>query len=251
MLQLHSLDQEFRVAREGMGLKIRYAGRRVLKETVLAALRSEDPYQGLEALLKGPPMSIINTLFSLLLSPEPLIRWRAVTAMGCVVARLAQEDFESARVVIRRMIWQLNDESGGIGWGCPEAMGEVVARNRRLAAEYAHILVSYVKEDANFLEYEPLRAGAVWAIGRVAQERPEHVHDAIPHLLPSLEAKAPALRGMAVWALGYLRAKEAMSKLTTLRDDGTEVEIYEDHQVRQRPIKELVREALAQIRDPS
>jgi hypothetical protein len=236
---------------KGKDLQTRQAGRRALKEEVRAGLRSDDPKRSFEVLLKRPPMPIINILFSLFLSHEPLIRWRAVTAMGCAVARLAQEDIESARVVIRRMIWQLNDESGGIGWGCPEAMGEVAARDGRLAAEYGHILVSYVREDANFLEYEPLRAGAVWAIGRVAQEKPGWVADAISHLLPALEAKEPALRAMAVWAMGWLRAKEAVSKLMTLQDDATEVDIYEDLRIRHRPIKDLVREALALIRDLS
>ena len=205
--------------------------------------------EALEVLLKGPTMPIINILFSLLLSHEPLIRWRAITAMGCAVTRLAEEDLESARVVVRRMIWQLNDESGGIGWGCPEAMGEVMARDLRLAAEYAHMLISYVREDANFLEYEPLRAGAVWAIGRVAQEGRERMADAIPYLLPSLGAKEPALRGMAVWALGQLRAREAISELASLQEDSTGVEIYENHRIRHRQIKDLAGEALARIQE--
>jgi HEAT repeat protein len=239
------------MTREGEDFKIRHVGRRAFKEEVLAMLRSDDPERALEILIKKPPMPIINTLFSLLLSHEPLIRWRAITAMGRAVARLAQEDLESARVVLRRMIWQLNDESGGIGWGCPEAMGESLARDHRLAAEYAHILISYVREDANFLEYEPLRAGAVWAIGRVAQERPECVKDAISHLLPSLGAQEPALRGMAVWALGHLRATEAISSLIILQDDSTEVEIYEDHRLRQCLIKDLVGEVLARIHNSS
>jgi len=229
----------------------RYTGRRALKEEVLAALRSEDLEQTLQDLSEGPHMPTINILFSLLLSHESRLRWRAITAMGGVVAQLAKEDLEAARVVVRRMIWQLNDESGGIGWGCPEAMGEVVAKDRRLAGEYAHILISYVREDANFLEYEPLRAGAVWAIGRVAQEHPDRVKEAIHHLLPDLEAKEPGLRGMAVWALGQLRAKEAVSKMTTLQGDKAEVEIYEDNRVRQCPIKDLVTEALDKIRNPS
>jgi HEAT-like repeat len=229
--------------------KPRKTGRRALKDEVLAVLRSDDVNRSLETLLKRPPMPIINTLFSLLLSHESFIRWHAVTAMGGAVARLAKEDLESARVVLRRMIWQLNDESGGIGWGCPEAMGEAVARDNRLATEYAHILISYVREDANFLEYEPLRAGAVWAIGRVAQERPECMADAIPYLLPSLGAQEPALRGMAVWALGHLRATGAISSLITLQDDSTEVEIYEDLKVRRRMIKDLAGEALARIRN--
>jgi len=231
--------------------KIRHAGRRALRVEVEGSLRSKDLDQTLDALLKRPPMPIINTLFSLFLNPEPLIRWRAITAMGGMVARLAEADLESARVVLRRMIWQLNDESGGIGWGCPEAMGEVLARDRRLAAEFAHILTSYVREDANFLEYEPLRAGAVWAIGRVAQERPGSMKGAASHLLPALKAKEPALRGMAVWALGHLRARETITELISLQGDGTEIEIYEDCRVRKRAIRDLVDEALARLRDPS
>ena len=86
-------------------------------------LRSDDVNRSLETLLKRPPMPIINILFSLFLSHEPLIRWRAITAMGVAVSRLARENLESARVVLRRMTWQLNDESGGIGWGCPKAHG--------------------------------------------------------------------------------------------------------------------------------
>jgi hypothetical protein len=227
--------------------KPRNTGRRALKDEVLAVLRSDDVNRSLETLLKRPPMPIINILFSLFLSHEPLIRWRAITVMGVAVSQLARENLESARVVLRRMTWQLNDESGGIGWGCPEAMGEAAARDERLAAEFAHLLVSYVREDANFLEYEPLRAGAVWAIGRVAQEGTKCMADAIPYLLPSLGAKEPSLRAMAIWALGQLRAREAISELASLQGDTMEVEIYEDDRIRHRQIKDLAGEALAKI----
>ena len=233
--------------RGGKDFKPRNTGRRALKDEVLAVLRSDDVNRSLETLLKRPPMPIINILFSLLLSHEPLIRWRAITVMGVAVSQLARENLESARVVLRRMTWQLNDESGGIGWGCPEAMGEAAARDERLAEEFAHMLVSYVREDANFLEYEPLRAGAVWAIGRVAQGGSGCMADAIPHLLPSLGAKEPSLRAMAVWALGQLRAREAISELASLQEDTTEVEIYEDDRIRHRQIRDLAGEALGRI----
>jgi len=36
-------------------------------------------------------------------------------------------------------MWSLNDESGGIGWGAPEAMGAIMARHTGLADEYANI----------------------------------------------------------------------------------------------------------------
>ena len=78
-------------------------------------------------------------------------------------------------------MWSLNDESGGIGWDAPEAMSEIIASHEGLAKEYTNVLISYVREDGNFLEYEPLQRGAVWGIGSVAQARPDLVQDALPH----------------------------------------------------------------------
>jgi hypothetical protein len=54
---------------------------------------------------------------------------------------------------------------------------------------------------------------------------------------------------MAVWALGQLRTRAAITELASLQDDTTEVEIYEDLKVTRRTIKDLAREALARIRD--
>ncbi|HID31456.1 MAG TPA: HEAT repeat domain-containing protein, partial [Desulfobacterales bacterium] len=117
--------------------------------------------------------------------------------MGAVVANLAEKDMESARVVMRRLMWSLNDESGGIGWGAPEAMGEIIASHEGLAKEYVSVLISYVREDGNFLEYEALQRGAIWGVGRVAQARPELVQNAVPHLVLFLESPDAAVRGLA------------------------------------------------------
>ena len=75
---------------------------------------------------------------------------------------------------MRRLMWNLNDESGGIGWRArPEAMGEIVARSERLADEYGHILISYLDPDGNYLEHPLLQRGLLWGIGRFAHARPE------------------------------------------------------------------------------
>ena len=60
--------------------------------------------------------------------------------MGASLARLADADMEAARIVMRRLLWSLNDESGGIGWGAPESMAEAMCRHQGLALEYAHML---------------------------------------------------------------------------------------------------------------
>lgn len=43
---------------------------------------------------------------------------------------------EKACTVMRRLMWTLNDEFGGIGWGVPEAMGEIMVCHKGLAHIY-------------------------------------------------------------------------------------------------------------------
>jgi hypothetical protein len=119
---------------------------RKLKKKILELLGSNDLEKSLDEICQLPARQAVNPLFSFFYSTNELIKWRAITAMGAVVSRLAEQDMESARVVMRRLIWNLNDESGGIGWSSPEAMGEIMARHFRLAEEYAFLLVSYVNE---------------------------------------------------------------------------------------------------------
>jgi len=162
---------------------------RILKQGVLELLRSEKLDFALEALCKIPPRQVINALFSFLYSTEEQIKWRAVTAMGAAVARLADVEMEPARIIMRRLMWNLNDESGGIGWGNPEAMGEILACHEALANEYAPILISYARKDGNYLELEMLQRGLLWGVARLSQVRPYLVLDEISHFftLPAIQ----------------------------------------------------------------
>lgn len=217
---------------------------RDLKRKVLAVLRLDNFGQRLNELCHLPARQVINPLFSFLLSTDERIRWRAVTAMGAVVTNLADEDMESARVIMRRLMWSLNDESGGIGWGAPEAMGEIIASHEGLAKEYAPVLISYVWEEGNFLEYEMLQRGAVWGVGRVAQTRPELVQDALHYLLPHLTSADATLRGLAAWTMGLLGAGAARSQLEALLGDNAEISLYLDRTLVCRRVSHLAKKAL-------
>ena len=133
---------------------------------------------------------------------------------------------ESARIAMRRFIWNLNDESGGIGWGSPEAMGETMANSKSLADEYAAILVSYIRPDGNYLEHEDLQAGVLWGIGRLAHARPAHVTDAAPFLCAYMESDRSALRGLAAWAASALPSDHTDACMKVLQDDTSVVKIY-------------------------
>lgn len=147
-----------------------------IKNQVLELLNREDISGSLSLLDEYPPKKLLGPLFSAILHSSRIVRWHAVTAMGHTTARLAHWDLEQGRIVMRRLMWSLNDESGGIGWGAPECMGEIMARHGGLAREYHGILFSYLVERHdgadNYLEYLPLRRGAFWGLARLAQADP-------------------------------------------------------------------------------
>ena len=199
---------------------------RQLKEKIRKLLLQKDIESGLAQIGDMPARKAINPLFSFLCSLDEQLKWRAVVAMGEVVDRLAETDMESARVIMRRLMWHLNDESGGIGWGCPETMGEIMARHAKLAEEFWCILISYIRPDGNFLEHEILQRGALWGVGRLAHARPGLLADSVDFLYPYMQADDPYLRGLAAWAAGALRNKKTETLLRELATDNAKLSIY-------------------------
>jgi len=217
---------------------------RQLKRKIQKLLLQEDFEEGLSQICDIPARKAINPLFSFLCSLNELLKWRAVAAMGEVVTRLAEEDMESARVIMRRYMWNLNDESGGIGWGCPEAMGEIMARNENLAAEFWCILISYIRPDGNFLEHEVLQRGVLWGVGRLAHARPTLLKDSADYLIPYLQAEDPYLRGLAAWGSKTVRNKKIDAILSRLTEDGAKLSIFIDGHLMQYSIGQLAQEAM-------
>jgi hypothetical protein len=138
---------------------------------------------------------------------------------------------ESARVVMRRFIWNLNEESGGIGWGCPEAMGECMARSARLADEYGCILVSYLHPGRNYIEHPALQAGVLWGFGRLAHARPAAMTECAELLSSFLESPEAALRGHAAWAGGFLADERLAPRLEKLVVDPSLFSLYDEERL--------------------
>jgi hypothetical protein len=223
--------------------------RRQLKKRVLDLLQVENFSEGLQKIRQLPPRRSVNPLMACLCSLDERIKWRAVEALGEVVADLAAVDLESARIVMRRFIWNLNDESGGIGWGCPEAMAAAMAQNDRLAHEYGCILVSYIQPEGNYLEHAALQRGVLWGVGRLAYARPDLMRDAAPFLLVNLQSDDPNLRGLAVWAMGPVANDETFPHIQRLTHDPAGLTLYRNGRVAQTSVGQLARETLAILTD--
>ncbi len=175
---------------------------RQIKAHLRRILANEDWVENFTRLISEiPPQRTISPLFAALFSTSRIVRWHAVSCFGTATSKLATENTEHVRIVLRRCTWSLNDESGGIGWGAPEAMAEIMASVPRTAEEYASILVSFVldrEEACNYLEHSPLREGAYWGIARLAQARPELISPWQEHLLQAIDCEtSPFILGTA------------------------------------------------------
>jgi HEAT repeat protein len=135
-----------------------------------------------------------RVLQSLLFDADELVRWRAVEALGRVAAVLARTGLEPVRELLRRVLWLMNDESGGLLWMGPEVMGAVLASVPALCGEFGVVLTS-------FLEEEPFRAGTRWALWRLSAVSPDVIREAAAELVPSLGDPDRAVRGLTALAL--------------------------------------------------
>ena len=153
-----------------------------LKREVLELLEQNDFENNIQIIHKYDERKLANALFPFLCSTDKKIKEHAVTAMGEVVSKIAESDLEFARTVMRRLMLSLTEESGGIGWGAPEAMGAIMARSEKLAEEYHKILISYTLGGGNELDFEDLQKDVIAGLRRLSQVRPSLVKE-VEHLL--------------------------------------------------------------------
>jgi hypothetical protein len=221
---------------------------RAVKKKMMPLLRHADLDRILAEVRRFPPQSAISSLLSALCQADPLVKWHAVTVIGQVMDAIAATDMEAARIIMRRILWNLNEESGGIGWGMPEAMGEILAVNEALAREYSHMLVSYMREE-NYLELPALQHGLLWGIGRLAMARPELLlkYDADGYMAHYLESADPVVLGLASRNFGILRIREAAHYIRGFVDISHPIALYENRRLIATTVGALAREALARI----
>ena len=190
-----------------------------LKEKVIFLLR-ERKLEELAGLVAGK-RSNLRYLNRLLYDLDDLLRWRAVEGMGAVADRLAGEDPEAVRIILRTLLWTINEESGGIGWSAPECIGEIIYRRPEMFGEFASIVLSFAGE-------QMLRRGVVWAAGRIAQARPELVREAVPGFTAFLDDPDPVVRGYTLRFLSIMGEKPDFERHRHLLADRSVVPVYEN-----------------------
>lgn len=231
-------------------------GRRQVKKEIFALLETTGP-AGLAGKLAGyPPHIAVNALFMALCHPHETVRWHAVCAFGALIPAMADKDPESARMVMRRLLWSLNDESGGIGWGAPEAMAEIMCRSSLLRQEYLHMLFSYIREDGgelfqdgNYLELPPLQRGVLWGIGRIAEVHRAEMpgREFAGDIAAYLSSADLQVVGLAIWCLGLLGTATEAPRIAAFLDHPGEIQLFLNSSMKTVTLGELAAASLARL----
>ena len=227
-----------------------------VKKEVLGLLEASSPPYLFKKLHSLETEKVIGPLFSGLCNPSEKVRWNAVRAFGYIVPELAERSLEKGRVVMRRFLWSLNDESGGIGWGSPEAMAEVMCNCTVLRQEYLHMLISYMHEDGddpfqdgNYLELPMLQRGLLWGVGRLCERVPQEMEplDIAGDLKKYLKSPDPYVAGNAMLALSYLSADVPDNSVARHLSSTLFLRLYIGDSLREVALAELARLATRKI----
>ncbi len=181
-------------------------------------------------------------LQSNLYQTDETLRWRSIEAIAILLRRkwdLGQH--EKVLDYLRRLIWSISDESGGIGWSAPQTIAEIATTIPQLYEPFVNIMI-----DRAFSEPALIKSG-LWGIGRLGQRARPSIELFQDIILASLAVDDPETLGLAVWALGEIKFKPALPYLHTLRQRQELVRIYIPPRFFKKPLGSWVRGAIAEI----
>lgn len=187
---------------------------------------------------------VLAALQRLLYSPDEFLRWRAVELLGKTAAYVADQKPQAAADLLRRLLSSAAD-SAATSWGFLEASGEIISNRPDLFTGFIPPLFAFLKDQTS-------RVAALWAIGRIGKRHPELLKGTpFFSIFDLLDAPEPAVRGHAAWALGHMKAKEAVGSLKRLKDDQARLRIYDDGRVEEKTVGELAFQAIERVTGPS
>lgn len=131
----------------------------------------------------------LSLLIRMAYDKDTLAGWRAIKAIGRAARELVKTDVEFLRETIRRLLWSLSDESGGIGWAAPEALGEIVSADPERFSDIIPLIAEVYD-----LEERVFRPGVVYALARIAEVAPDRVTGYQKIIISSLVDKEPLVK---------------------------------------------------------
>jgi len=176
------------------------------REAISAILDRGDD-DALVAAARGAPGRVVRFLTGRLCSASEEEKGRAVRALGLLARAPGLLADDAVLELLRRFLWALNDESGAVPFGIPEAMGEILAARPGFRPAFLPILCGMLTEE-EALQTGPVERGVIWAVGRVGPDALRFSPDLDRVLAEAAERHPdPETREEAVRALAGIRGE--------------------------------------------
>jgi hypothetical protein len=198
-----------------------------LKKTIHNALEANE----LDAvvLLAKENRRVVSLLVRMAYDKDTLVGWRAIKAIGLSAKALVKTDNEFLRETVRKLLWSLSDESGGIGWAAPEILGEIVSADPERFSDIIPLIAEVYD-----IEEKVFRPGILYALGKIAEVSPDLVMPFKGLIRRALSEDEPLLRVFALDLLKTLKSrlgKEDMNDpeiMQNLLSDHSEAWVYKN-----------------------
>ena len=182
-----------------------------MKQAVTAALEEDDHETVLTLAFQS--RKVFSVLVRLAYDKETLVGWRAIKAIGKIASVYVRSNYDFLRETIRKLLWSLSDESGGIGWSAPEILGEIVSADPVKMADVVPLIV-----DVYSIEEKVFRPGVLYALRRIAETSPESASPFQHLILAGLCEQEPLARIYALELTGLLDAHINLAHRERIKD---------------------------------
>jgi hypothetical protein len=187
----------------------------------------------------GEDKKLIRNLQRLLYSGDDLFRKRAAEILGKTSAVISKSDPGTISKLLQGLFYSISD-TAAFTWGAFEAIGEIIRNRPEMFAGYIPQLYQYLPDVTR-------RAQVIEVIGRISQLNPELFRKSTFHFIPFLSDPAPLVRGYTAWILGNLGAHEIREDLERLRQENSEIHIYENGELENKTVGQVASEALEKL----
>ena len=172
-----------------------------------------------------------------LYEPDEAKRWAVAALIGEVCSRVATRKPGMVSDLLH-LLFEACSDSASSNWGAVESIGFIIAGRPDIYGSFTRHLLAYIGDPST-------RIQVLWALGTIAEQRPDLVRNtSFYQLIGLLDSPVAGVKGHMLRILGRLKAREVEGKIRILQEDKTPVTIFENGRPVQTSIGALAREAM-------
>jgi len=182
----------------------------------------------------------LRLLLRQLYEPDEEKLWATARLIGEVCSRVATLKPGMVSDLLH-LLFEACADSASSNWGAVETIGSIIAARPDIYGSFTRHLLAYIGDPSS-------RAQVLWALGAIAERRPDLVRNtSFYQLIGLLDSPLALVKGYMLRLLGRLKAKEVASQIRMMQEDTTPLIIYENGLPVQTDVGTLAKEAVQLI----